>query len=206
MTVGCSHSRHHQGEPVYNIQSRSRADQQRCCSELCWVHTAFSLLAGAALALSGTPALQSCSCSWSKSSLELMLTWPPEATVLAVEAAVCCPVGSCSSSYWGSSSSDGGPSSERYGGGGRSNHGGRLREETKRGAKSASAQQRIGKLWVTVEWLVCISETDLCMQTKDNEVPELIASLFSSPGILNSLWVWRQRVCGESGGVKGTRE
>lgn len=98
------------------------------------------LLPGAVLALCGPAALQSCSCGWSKSSLELMLTWAPEATVLAVEAAVRRAVGSCSSSYWGSSSSDGGPSSERYGGGGRSNHGGRLREETKRGAKSTSAQ------------------------------------------------------------------
>lgn len=65
----------------------------------------------------------------------------------------------------------------------------------------------LGKsLWVSAEWLVCISETDLWMQTKDNELPELIASLFSSPDILNSLWVWWQRVCGESGGVKGTRQ
>lgn len=44
------------------------------------------------------------------------------------------------------------------------------------------------------------------MQTQDNELPELLVSLFSSPDILNSLRVRRQRVCGETGGVKGTRQ
>lgn len=113
----------------------------------------FSLLARAVLALRGPAALQSCSCGWSKSSPELMLTWAPGATVLAAEAAAGCAVGSRSSSYWGSSSSDGGPSSERYGGGGRSNHGGRLREETKREAPGRHQHStELGKpLWGTEE-------------------------------------------------------
>lgn len=65
---------------------------------------------------------------------------------------------------------------------------------------------KLGKsLGVTVERLVCISKTDLCMQRKDNELPELIGSLFSSPDILNSLWVWWQRVCGGSRGVEAAR-
>lgn len=153
----------------------------------------------------GCPGLAwTCSYSRSNSSLELVLTWAPKATVLGVKGAACCAAGYCSSSYWGSSSSDGGPSSERYGGGGRSNHGGRLREETKRLHQHSN---ELGKsLWVNVEWLVCISERNLWMQTQDNELPELLASLFSSPDIPNSLWVRRQRVCGESGGVKATRQ
>lgn len=95
----------------------------------------FSLLAG------GRPGLVwTFSYGRSKSSLDLVLTWAPKATVLGAEGAVSCAVGSCSSSYWGSSSSGEDPSTERYGGGGRSNHGGRLREGTKRGAKATSAQ------------------------------------------------------------------